>query len=690
MFYFYPQKVEGIEKKMINGNAAHLPNGHSEHQNGIADKNTYKISALNLVDWKEAYLVDQQNAELVPEKKQITFTWCDINAFSVDMAAAASEKQTVGSVGKNKKQPPMKHILKNVNGVAYPGELLVILGSSGAGKTTLLNCMTHRNLQGLTISGSVCINNVPVRQKDLAAQSAYVQQDDLFIPYLTVKEHLIFQARLRMDAYYTYEERVQRVEEVMRELSLTKCANNLIGNPFFIKGISGGERKRLALASELLLNPSLLFCDEPTTGLDSFMALNVIQMLKSCAMTGRTVIATVHQPSSELYHLFDKLCLVAEGRTAFLGTTEEANIFFTKLQAPCPRNFNPADHFIQLLSIVPGKEELCKKSVQSICDAFKTSSLGVKIDKIAHKSSESAKDKESHWSHTKGHITPYKVGWCAQLSALLWRSWLSIIKNPEVTRRRLYVVLLESLLVTVIYYGQTVSQTSIKNLDGAIFFILNSTAFQSIFAVINSFCSELQLFMKEHKDGMYRTDVYYLSKIICDLPLSLFFPVLYTSICYYLVGLNPLFVRFLTTAFIAMMLAQASTGISYVVSAISPDVQIAAERLLIFIIPMLFMGGIYLNIGSIPSFLSWLSNLSWFKFGYEAFMANQWSDIKNIPCPFNTTDSSICVQSGLQVLQMNSMSPSNLWPDIGYLIALAVAFRIIAFFSLLFRVSRAE
>lgn len=132
----------------------------------------------------------------------------------------------------------------------------------------------------------------------------------------------------------------------MLQLALSKCKNSQIGVPGRIKGISGGERKRLSFAAEVLTNPSLMFCDEPTSGLDSFMALNVVQVLSNCgvnmltcenvtfkvlknlAQVGKTVICTIHQPSSELYSMFDKILLMAEGRVAFLGTPEEADNFF--------------------------------------------------------------------------------------------------------------------------------------------------------------------------------------------------------------------------------------------------------------------------------------------------------------------------------------------------------------------------
>ena len=114
----------------------------------------------------------------------------------------------------------------------------------------------------------------------------------------------------------------------MLQLALSKCRNSHIGVPGRIKGISGGERKRLSFAAEVLTDPSLMFCDEPTSGLDSFMALNVVQVLKNLARVGKTVICTIHQPSSELYSMFDKMLLMAEGRVAFSGTPEEADDFF--------------------------------------------------------------------------------------------------------------------------------------------------------------------------------------------------------------------------------------------------------------------------------------------------------------------------------------------------------------------------
>jgi ABC-type multidrug transport system ATPase subunit len=180
------------------------------------------------------------------------------------------------------------------------------------------------------VTGDLYVNGRPVHPDSLTSLSAYVQQDDLFIGLLTVREQLIFQAMLRMDRTITLEQRVMRVEEVIMELGLTKCALTKIGVPGRIKGISGGEMKRLAFACEVLTNPPLMFCDEPTSGLDSFMAQAVVGVMKMMAERGKTIIATIHQPSSEVYAMFDRVLLMAEGRVAFLGDADAAYQFFNR------------------------------------------------------------------------------------------------------------------------------------------------------------------------------------------------------------------------------------------------------------------------------------------------------------------------------------------------------------------------
>lgn len=137
---------------------------------------------------------------------------------------------------------------------------------------------------------------------------------------------------LKMDRTSSDYQKNKRVKEVLNDLNLEKCQDTLIGDPMFaVKGISGGERRRLAFASEIITNPSILFCDEPTSGLDSFMAMTIVESMKDLACQGKTIICTIHQPSSEIFRNFDMLCLMAEGKLAYHGSLIDAFDFFARL-----------------------------------------------------------------------------------------------------------------------------------------------------------------------------------------------------------------------------------------------------------------------------------------------------------------------------------------------------------------------
>lgn len=190
----------------------------------------------------------------------------------------------------------------------------------------------------------------------------------------------MIQARLRLRC--SDKNREERVQQVMEEMLLTGSQSSRIGIPGLVKGISGGEMKRLAFATEMLNNPPILFCDEPTTGLDSHMAMTVVQRLEAMAAdSGKTIICTIHQPSSEVFELFDKVVFLAQGRVAFHGIPHEAVLFFSTCGHMLPDHTNPADHYIDTLAIWPDKVDECKERCQKIADHFEQSNLRRRLDR---------------------------------------------------------------------------------------------------------------------------------------------------------------------------------------------------------------------------------------------------------------------------------------------------------------------
>lgn len=238
-----------------------------------------------------------------------------------------------------------------------------------------------------------------------------------------------------MDSHYTHDERSQRIDDVINELGLSKVANTRIGNRYddlVGSGISGGELRRLSFAAEILTNPPILICDEPTSGLDSYLAESVVNMLKNLAHSGRTIICTIHQPSSEVFILFDRLLILTDGQLAFMGSLNDAQEHFSGLGMICPNNFNPADYYLKLVSTIPGNELECSSRIELICSSYNEKQK-LLLNGIKEPTSEETKAQ----STVESNIDPYKATWWGQFRALLWRSFITNSREPMITRIKL-------------------------------------------------------------------------------------------------------------------------------------------------------------------------------------------------------------------------------------------------------------
>ena len=222
-------------------------------------------------------------------------------------------------------------LLNNVSGRIQNGKLEALMGPSGSGKTTLLSLLGGRaqSMTGMTITGQIRYNGTRLT-KALRQRIGFVEQEDVLLTNLTVYETLLFTAQLRIARTIAAEARAtrksvsalyaERVEASLSALGLQKCKNTVIGDGFLTKGVSGGEKKRVAVAMELLMNPKLILLDEPTSGLDSNAALVLITVLQNLAANeGRALCASIHQPAFRIYEKLDSLLLLAEGRVLYRG-----------------------------------------------------------------------------------------------------------------------------------------------------------------------------------------------------------------------------------------------------------------------------------------------------------------------------------------------------------------------------------
>ena len=355
----------------------------------------------------------------------------------------------VRSQDRNKKKPLV--VLDAVSGYANPGELLIVLGSSGSGKSTLLDILAHRKTIG-KVCGHVLYDGHPVT-KSMARHCAYVMQDNVHIGALNVKETLTFAAKLRMPGNSTYEERTNRVEEVIELLGLQDHADTIVGN-HRKKGLSGGQIKRLTIGVEIMNSAHTIFLDEPTTGLDSTTSLEVLNVIRKLVQQNHTVISSMHQPSSAMFSLFDKIILLAEGRIVYFGPAENCADYF--VSSPFQflyfeKHSNPAEFILSVVSRyattqnshVVTASELAGYYSQSDLHRSNEDRINLVIDSLRNVSKS-----RSGWSvkSEKYHVD-FPTSTVSQLLTLCHRELLGTYKDPRASLVTLlrYVYCLHSL-----------------------------------------------------------------------------------------------------------------------------------------------------------------------------------------------------------------------------------------------------
>ncbi|KAI0160619.1 hypothetical protein GGR57DRAFT_388693 [Xylariaceae sp. FL1272] len=242
-----------------------------------------------------------------------------------------------------------KAILSGIRGICHPGEITAIMGASGAGKTSFLDILARKNKRGQS-SGDFYVNGEKVTDTEFKSVVGFVDQEDTMLPTLTVHETILTSALLRLPRSMGRAAKEQRVYEVEKQLGIYHIRDSLIGSEEGKgRGISGGEKRRVGIACELVTSPSILFLDEPTSGLDAYNAFNVIECLVTLAKTyKRTVIFTIHQPRSNIVALFDRLILLAQGKTVYSGPFAHCQDYFDEVGYACPPGFNIADYLVDL------------------------------------------------------------------------------------------------------------------------------------------------------------------------------------------------------------------------------------------------------------------------------------------------------------------------------------------------------
>ncbi|KAM8928326.1 LOW QUALITY PROTEIN: broad substrate specificity ATP-binding cassette transporter ABCG2-like [Lycaon pictus] len=587
-----------------------------------------------------------------------------------------------------------KEILTNINGVMRPG-LNAILGPTGGGKSSLLDVLAARkDPHGL--SGDVLINGAP-RPANFKCNSGYVVQD--VMGTLTVRENLQFSAALRLPTTMTSRKN-ERINKVIQQLGLDKVADSKVGTQF-IRGMSGGERKRTSIGMELITDPAILFLDEPTTGLDSSTANAVLLLLKRMSEQERTIIFSIHQPRYSIFKLFDSLTLLATGKLMFHGPAQEALGFFASVGYHCEPYNNPADFFLDVINgdssavvlnredqegEVKVTEEPSKRGtpfIERIAEFYANSDFCRKTKEELDQLSKSQKRKSSAFKE----IT-YATSFCQQLKWISKRSFKNLLGNPQASIAQIIVTVILGLVLGAIFYDLKNDSTGIQNRSGVLFFLTTNQCFSSVSAV-ELLVVEKKLFIHEYISGYYRVSSYFFGKLLSDLlPMRMLPSIIFTCIIYFLLGLKPVVEAFFIMMFTLMMVAYSASSMALAIAAGQSVVSIATLLMTITFVFMMIFSGLLVNLRTVGPWLSWLQYLSIPRYGYAALQYNEFLGQNFCPgvnvTTNNTCSYAVCTGEEFLLNQGIELSPWGLWKNHVALGCMIVIFLTIAYLKLLF------
>ncbi|KAE9590649.1 putative pigment precursor permease, P-loop containing nucleoside triphosphate hydrolase [Lupinus albus] len=562
-----------------------------------------------------------------------------------------------------------KVILKGVTGIVEPGEILAMLGPSGSGKTTLLTALGGR--LGGKLHGTITYNGQPLSNV-IKRNSGFVTQDDVLYPHLTVTETLVFTALLRLPNSVTKEEKIVHAKAVIDQLGLTKCKDSIVGGTY-IRGVSGGERKRVSIGQEMLINPSLLFLDEPTSGLDSTTAQKIVSTLWEVANEGKTIVMTIHQPSSRLYYMFHKVLLLSEGNSLYYGKGSEAIHYFSNIGYAPALAMNPADFLLDLANGVY-TNELKEDHVidkQQLVLAYK-SNIEAYLKAGIHEISDSGSSSEGEFKD-RG-FGKWPTSWSQQFFVLL-RRYLKEKKHESFSSLKIVQIILTALLAGLLWYKSVLSH--LQDQIGLLFFICGFWSFIPLYQAIFTFPQEVKMLEKERSSGMYRLSSYFMSRIVAELPMDLVLPTIFILIIYWLAGLKANFLSFLCTLFTLLLHVLVSQGLGLAIGAIVLDQKSATTFASVLMLCFSLVAGFYVQ--HMPKFIHWMKYISNTHYTYQLLIGSQYYTGETYPC----SKGQCLVEEYPSIKEMGFPNLHEKVVAAIVLVIMLIGYRLVAYFSLM-------
>lgn len=550
-----------------------------------------------------------------------------------------------------------KQILKDCWGHVPSGSICAIMGGSGAGKSSLLNVLAGRSAPapGTSITGRVNVSGKDINPVTYRQNIAYVMQEEALLATATPREALEFSARLRLPPSTTTESIKEIVESLLEDLGLMVCADVMIGGPL-IKGISGGQKKRTSVGVELITNPSLLFLDEPTSGLDSYSAYSLVSLLRTVADSNTAILCTIHQPSSEVFFLFDLVIFMNQGRILYQGPVNDVVNYFSSFGYKCPPNYNPSDYIM---------------FINQTEDVAKLEGTGMYMDKPPATLFPDSDKVDSNGSVSGEKILTAKSSYWLQAKLLVHRELLNVSRDIGALIGRFGITILLNLLYGLIFLNvggrDNADNTSFQSHFGGLTMAAISSMFGTAQPTMLAFPYERPMFLREYSTGTYSATSYFLSKTLVELPMAFLQNLVGYLLVYFLMNLQGSFILLLL---VSWGLGVASSSVAVILGSAVSDVKDVTELAPLLFVPQLLFAGFFIRLSQVPVFLRWAQYLCSLKYAMNLLLAIEFNLSSN-------SCSGAAHANCKTVLENNQVDLNYLWLYAFLIAVLSVVFRLL-------------
>ncbi|KAD2804908.1 hypothetical protein E3N88_38285 [Mikania micrantha] len=616
-----------------------------------------------------------------------------------------------------------KDLLNDISGEARDGELVAVLGASGSGKSTLIDALANRIAKG-SLKGTVTLNGEQLESRLLKVISAYVMQDDLLFPMLTVEETLMFAAEFRLPRTLSKSKKKLRVQALIDQLGLRNAAKTVIGDEGH-RGVSGGERRRVSIGIDIIHDPIILFLDEPTSGLDSTSAYMVVKVLQRIAQSGSIVIMSIHQPSYRLLGLLDRMLFLSRGQPVYNGSPADLPLFFSDFGHPIPDKENRTEFALDLireLEVSPGgtkrlvefnKAWQNMKRSRDVGNETPTHGLTLKeaISASISRGKLVSGAGANNGTNPTSMVPTFANPMWKEMVVLSKRSITNSRRMPELFGIRLAAVMVTGFILATVFWNLDNSPRGVQERLGFFAFAM-STTFYTCADALPVFLQERYIFMRETAYNAYHRSSYLLSHSLVAIPALVFLSFAFAVITFWAVGLAGGVSGFIFYFFVILASFWAGSSFVTFLSGVVPHVMLGYTIVVAILAYFLLFSGFFITRDRIPGYWIWFHYLSLVKYPYEAVLQNEFDD--PVKCfirgtqifdnsPLAVVDESVkarllqsmsrslgvnissttCLTTGADILKQQGITDLSKWDCLWVTVAWGFFFRILFYFCLL-------